>query len=186
MLKRTLTAIVLIAIFAFAFYLGPTSLSYLIQFLILLAGYEVFRIKKDTWPITVLLTVIILLIGSNFMPESYMIPFVSITIFSFLFTAIFLESVSLDDALLLFFMVIILSLAILSVRKILKLELVVFIYIIIATYATDTFAYLGGSFFGKRKLIPRISPNKTIEGAIIGYVMSVILSLTFAKFYLNL
>lgn len=186
MLKRTITALVLVAIFGIAFYLGPTSLSYLIRLLILLAGYEVYRIKKDTWPSFVLILIIALLFGANLMNEYSMLPFVSITIFSFLFTAIFMESVTLDDALLLFFMIIILSLAILSVRKILNLDLSVFVYIIIATFATDTFAYLGGSFFGKRKLIPKISPNKTVEGAIIGSVMSVVLSLLFAKFFLDL
>lgn len=33
---------------------------------------------------------------------------------------------------------------------------------------TDTFSYLGGMKFGKRKLAPTISPNKTLEGALIG------------------
>ena len=40
----------------------------------------------------------------------------------------------------------------------------------------DTFAYFGGLLFGNkifsRKLAPRISPNKTIEGAISGYIMT--------------
>lgn len=34
----------------------------------------------------------------------------------------------------------------------------------------DTFAYFVGSFFGKRKLCPHISPNKTIAGSIGGLV----------------
>ncbi len=33
---------------------------------------------------------------------------------------------------------------------------------------TDTFAYFIGSLFGKHKLCPHISPNKTVEGAIGG------------------
>lgn len=36
------------------------------------------------------------------------------------------------------------------------------------TWGTDTFAYFGGRFFGRRKLAPRLSPKKTVEGAIIG------------------
>ncbi len=35
---------------------------------------------------------------------------------------------------------------------------------------TDTFAYFVGSLFGKHKLCPQISPNKTVEGAIGGIV----------------
>lgn len=40
--------------------------------------------------------------------------------------------------------------------------------IFIIAWATDTFAYFGGYFFGKRKLCPNISPKKTVEGAISG------------------
>jgi len=36
--------------------------------------------------------------------------------------------------------------------------------IMIGTFSTDIFAYFTGKFFGKRKLIPEISPNKTIAG----------------------
>jgi phosphatidate cytidylyltransferase len=36
------------------------------------------------------------------------------------------------------------------------------------TWGTDTFAYLGGRLWGKRLLAPRISPKKTVEGAVIG------------------
>ena len=38
------------------------------------------------------------------------------------------------------------------------------------TWATDTAAYLFGVSIGRHKLIPRISPNKTIEGAIGGLI----------------
>lgn len=38
------------------------------------------------------------------------------------------------------------------------------------TWATDTAAYLFGVSLGRHKLIPRISPNKTVEGAIGGLI----------------
>jgi phosphatidate cytidylyltransferase len=44
----------------------------------------------------------------------------------------------------------------------------------IGTWASDTFAYFIGSFFGKRKLCPRISPGKTVEGALGGIIGSLI------------
>ena len=36
------------------------------------------------------------------------------------------------------------------------------------SWATDTFAYFSGMFFGKKKLCPEISPKKTIAGAVGG------------------
>ncbi len=41
---------------------------------------------------------------------------------------------------------------------------------LVATFFTDTFAYIGGRMFGSRPLAPMISPNKTIEGLVIGVV----------------
>lgn len=41
---------------------------------------------------------------------------------------------------------------------------------ILAASGSDVFAYFVGSFMGKRKLCPDISPNKTVEGAIGGLV----------------
>ena len=40
--------------------------------------------------------------------------------------------------------------------------------VLVATFFTDTFAYLGGRMFGQRQLAPQVSPNKTIEGLLIG------------------
>jgi phosphatidate cytidylyltransferase len=42
------------------------------------------------------------------------------------------------------------------------------LFVALMTWATDTAAYLFGVAFGRHKLIPRISPNKTVEGAIGG------------------
>lgn len=47
-------------------------------------------------------------------------------------------------------------------------------YIFIISWLTDTFAYFVGKYFGKNKLCPLISPNKTIEGAIGGLLGSLI------------
>lgn len=48
--------------------------------------------------------------------------------------------------------------------------------IILLIWSNDTFAYLGGSLFGKRKLIERISPGKTIEGTLLGLAITFALS----------
>lgn len=40
----------------------------------------------------------------------------------------------------------------------------------VASWITDVFAYFSGSFFGRNKLVPDISPKKTVEGMIGGIV----------------
>lgn len=52
----------------------------------------------------------------------------------------------------------------------------------IATFGSDTGAYFAGMAFGKHKLIPRLSPKKTIEGSIGGIVLGSVLGLVFAYF----
>ena len=44
--------------------------------------------------------------------------------------------------------------------------------VFIVAWICDVFAYLVGSLFGKHKLIPEISPKKTVEGAIGGIVFA--------------
>ena len=46
--------------------------------------------------------------------------------------------------------------------------------IFLSVWANDSFAYLVGSHFGKHKLAPRTSPNKSWEGFIAGLVASMI------------
>lgn len=42
------------------------------------------------------------------------------------------------------------------------------IFLVLAVSANDSWAYLGGSAIGKTPLIPSVSPNKTVEGALSG------------------
>ncbi len=45
------------------------------------------------------------------------------------------------------------------------------------TWGTDIMAYLGGRLWGRTRLAPRISPKKTVEGAVVGYVGGVLTGL---------
>jgi phosphatidate cytidylyltransferase len=40
--------------------------------------------------------------------------------------------------------------------------------ILVGTFVGDTGAYIGGRWFGQRRLAPSVSPNKTVEGLAIG------------------
>jgi phosphatidate cytidylyltransferase len=50
------------------------------------------------------------------------------------------------------------------------------------TWMGDTLAYFGGRAFGRRKLIPSVSPAKTVEGALSGVIGSTIVGALYALF----
>ncbi len=49
----------------------------------------------------------------------------------------------------------------------------IYLLVFIGSWITDTFAYFTGRLFGRHKLIPDISPKKTVEGSIGGIVFCV-------------
>jgi len=55
--------------------------------------------------------------------------------------------------------------------------------VLLGTFLGDTAAYIGGRAFGRRKLAPRISPNKTIEGLTIGAVFATLVVWYASKTY---
>lgn len=57
--------------------------------------------------------------------------------------------------------------------------------IFVGAFSTDIFAYFIGKFFGKKKLLPKISPNKTVAGGIGGVAGSIICTTAFGVFYAN-
>ena len=62
------------------------------------------------------------------------------------------------------------------------LGLKLFLFMIIVVAVTDSGAYFVGRKLGKRKLAPRISPNKTVEGSIGGTLSGIIIGTVFGVF----
>ncbi len=50
----------------------------------------------------------------------------------------------------------------------------VYLLVFIASWVTDTGAYFVGKSIGRHKLIPEVSPKKTVEGAVGGFVTGVL------------
>jgi phosphatidate cytidylyltransferase len=57
-----------------------------------------------------------------------------------------------------------------------KLTKPYFLLLLALVWSTDTFAYLTGRFFGKRRVVPTVSPKKTLEGFLGGSLLGTLLS----------
>ncbi|MFL5480101.1 MAG: phosphatidate cytidylyltransferase [Gemmatimonadaceae bacterium] len=55
---------------------------------------------------------------------------------------------------------------------------------VLLTWATDIGAYMFGRTFGRKKLIPAISPGKTVEGAVGGLGLAIVICLLYVRFIL--
>lgn len=59
-----------------------------------------------------------------------------------------------------------------------------FFYPVVTTWLADTAAYFGGKTFGRRRLAPRVSPNKTVEGALAAVLVGPLAALGYASWIL--
>ena len=69
--------------------------------------------------------------------------------------------------------------ALVVIRHSSELGLYFFGMVLICSWITDVSAYLVGFFFGKHKLIPEVSPKKTVEGAVGGVVGATVAMMIF-------
>ncbi|SNR89116.1 phosphatidate cytidylyltransferase [Anaerovirgula multivorans] len=97
--------------------------------------------------LAIIVLTIIIFSGLQLYNFKYNVVDGSLTLYGLLYVTTFLGHIILTD-------------------KLANNEMIWLIFII--AWSTDTFAYFGGYFFGKRKLCPKVSPKKTVEGAIAG------------------
>lgn len=191
MIERTISAIILLAIFIPVFIFGGMLYNIAILILSILSLKEFLDIKqiKKELPFFiqfisyVMMTLFILtnMTGNNII---YSIDY---RIIAGLFLVFSIPAVlyhdrslySIVDAFFLigsiFFLGISFSLMIL-LRNI-SLEIIVYLFLV--TIFTDTYAYLIGRLIGKHKLLENISPKKTWEGTIAGTVFGTFIATSF-------
>lgn len=93
------------------------------------------------------------------------------------------QTLSVKDSGVAMFMTVLLSLSISCVvycRTVNQYGLFYLFLNLMIAWMSDIGAYFIGSFFGKHKLCPAVSPKKTVEGFIGGWVFSVLATLGFA------
>jgi len=62
----------------------------------------------------------------------------------------------------------------------------IFLGLFILLWANDTFAYVWGRLLGKRKLIPSVSPGKTVEGLLGGIISAMLFAFLLSQYWKDL
>ena len=187
-ITRIIVGTLLFLIVSFFIYKGSLFLMLFLTFISFLGSLEFSKVIKNKIGNENFLPFIIII--SLYLPFYYFLPFTSYeTILIFLLLILFfsLTFFKIGNGIywtflfsfLLLYLPFLLSFAI-EIREIGKKPLFYFLFTVLIY---DTFAFYIGKFFGKTKLLERISPNKTLEGFIGGLIAVILFNLFSFKFW---
>ncbi len=182
MKKRVISAAVALIIFIPLIYLGGTWFKIAATILAVLAMKEFLGLpgveKRPNYVDLILYALVILLTFMDKNRTSYYF----LTILLPMLAVIYCndnKKYNADDAFKLIGMTILIGTIFHQFTEIREDSLMKFIYLFLITTLTDTYAHLGGTLIGKHKLAPKISPNKTWEGSIIGGIFGTLCAAVF-------
>lgn len=175
MLKRIITAFAALIVFFAALTLKPMCFAAVAAVVILLMLYECFGVTKASLPTRCVgyASSVLLLCGMSAGYEFESV-IVSITVFMVLVIARHGKESAKD--ILLPGMLVLYVTVFMSYIIWVRLEFAVsgMLWIFLCAWMSDTGAYFSGTFFGKHKLIPHVSPKKTVEGAVGGVIVCIL------------
>lgn len=189
MKTRILSAIIALPIVIFPLYLGGWLTSVLILVAISIGLWEFNRAFKMEegfiYFLQLLLTLGLFILQYSRRLEYILISLVLMIILSFIYYIIRYPKVELQTVfigLIGYFYISVMMSHIVLVRNMDQYGHILIWLILLISFGSDTFAYFTGVFLGKHKLAPKLSPNKTIEGAIGGILGSGILTTLYTFF----
>jgi phosphatidate cytidylyltransferase len=187
MMVKILTAVILIAVVVPPLYLGGIWVDILLWVIAALAGYEIAFVSDQKPHILRTILNMAAILAMYYVPRSHFGVIVAIWL-SILFTMELAdEKITTDMVVYPFTLTVLCGLAMKCLAGIYANEYgpLLMLYVGLACYLCDTFAYFCGVAFGKHKMIPRVSPNKTWEGSIGGYLAGSIISLLYGVLVLK-
>jgi phosphatidate cytidylyltransferase len=174
---RVLAAVPAIAFAIFIVVQGGTVFAVGVALLGVMACAELFRLMRQPAPPVVAgyLAVIALVMAARFGGREQVLLVVAISVpVTFFFTVVRPQRENASWAMAVVFMAICwIGLAVAHAMLLRKLPHggALVLDTLIGTFLGDTGAYFGGRMWGRRKMSPRISPNKTLEGLLAGIVV---------------
>mgnify|MGYP001216080794 FL=1 len=191
MKQRIITAIIGILIVIPIILYGSWPFTLTVYFLATVALYELLRMFSFKRPLILALTVFFLWSFIFFQGEYHfshtLIDVKGLLLFYLLVYLILVvlskNKFTINDVSRLLFAILFLGFSFHYMLYVREYGLHLFLFILFVIWATDTGAYFTGRRFGKRKLWPAISPNKTIGGALGGILFALIVANVFHLFY---
>ncbi|MGB9678636.1 MAG: phosphatidate cytidylyltransferase [Thermoanaerobacteraceae bacterium] len=183
MLKtRIISAVVGLPLLFFVIIKGSMFLEFALILLSIFALNEFYNCCKnlDTHPVKIIgyISAILIYIFNNYITDFELISLLIIIIMPIM---LFNKKYNIKDVSMTLIGILYIPVFFLYIMKIREMNHGIYLvwFVFIVSWFTDTFAYFTGVYFGKTKLIPSISPHKTIEGSIGGLLGSIIGSIIF-------
>ena len=187
MMQRIVTGLCLVALLAFALWMGGWVFSILFMLFLCAAMYEMLKALKQSghriveWPCWLCMAVSLVLFnvaGS----VTLLTPLLAGTFFLISVVVIFRSGPTLEDTLLSAMPLLAVAMPGICMLGLQNapdkpLWLLLTLLAFGVPLAGDTLAYFIGSRIGTRKLCPEVSPHKSVEGAVAGLVGSILFAL---------
>lgn len=192
MLRRVISAIVLIIILVPLYITGNRPFQLAVGILALLGLKELIDLKKGTPNGIVLLAMctLLFLLFYEFEVHNLEVSYIILAVMSLLFLLPTLipyknKEYLTSDALELIGSILFLGVSFHTIIKLRNHNVNLLTYLIIIPIITDIFAYFIGRWIGKRKMAPNISPNKTWAGSVGGSLLGTLVGTIFYVFLIN-
>lgn len=194
---RILSAILMLAVFIPLLIIGGEIFSILMSLIAVAALYELINIRQSKKEFPFLMKVFAYLLVLFYSLNNFTsIEFTSnldyrvmtFIIFAFLIPMVFIndnKKYNINDALFLIGATQFIGLSFNLIIITRNYDILYIVYLFLISIITDTFALFGGKLIGKTPLSKKISPNKTVEGSIVGTLMGTSIAVIFYHIAIN-
>ncbi|ARQ06733.1 phosphatidate cytidylyltransferase [Macrococcoides canis] len=190
MKTRTITAIIAMAVFLPVVVYGKLPLLIMAYLLAIVALKEVLNMKNiKLYSLPGIISVIALSLimspeKSKLVSLDYQVPFlILMSLIMLSYTVMSKNRFNFVDAAFCMLAVAYVGIGFMYFYETRNNGLIYILFALLIVWVTDTGAYIFGRLFGKNKLWPEISPNKTIEGFVGGILSSTIIAIIFSINY---
>ena len=183
MKQRIITGLLIAAVVLATFISGGLIRDIIIYSFVFVGVYETYAIKEKEWPKLLFVLLIFVVLGLSRVSDQFLLICLLGLIMFFYLISILNPWFTPSDLGYILTMILMFTGTLKSIFIVFNdFGVNMMIFLLISTYTTDTGAYFSGFYFGKTKLNERISPKKTVEGSIGGWLIGSISGFIFAYF----